>query len=168
MKTTVFLTLIITLLLTTCTKDEGGIINISGITTRDNVGNLLGGLDETDWTNDASFPDAVSSLLNFTETIDYSNAEISTIQIEAFPNPLESQFILNLSSSTGTVIKYIIVDEALKVYSEYALNLSAGNTLLAIQMNSSFPNNKYYRMYYAFYDKTKTIYFKGHGDLKKK
>jgi hypothetical protein len=170
MKPGFFFTLMITFLLTACSKDKNNIetIFISGITERDNSGTLIGQPDETDWTSDTSFPKTIYSFLNFTDTVDYSNAEISEITyIEAYPNPINTVFVLQFGVSNSSVIKYIIVDDSLKLYTENAIKLQMGTYAIAIQTDSLYPKNKYYRLYYAFYDKTKKIFFKGHGDIKK-
>jgi len=171
MKPTFSFFLIISLFLISCPKDKIDApdvrITITGITVRDEAGLLTGEVDTTDWNSDAAFPDKVNTLLNFTDTLDYSYVYNSTISISAYPNPFENQFIFRVSSTENTLMKYIIVDESLKVYTKRALNLTYGNHTFSILTDNLLPANKYYRIYYAFYNYTKTAYYKGHGDLKK-
>jgi hypothetical protein len=171
MKATFSFFLIISLFLISCPKDKTELpentITITGITACDETGLLTGEVDTTDWNADAAFPDEVNTLLNFTDTLDYSYVYNSTISIFAYPNPFENQFSFTVSSTENTIMKYMIVDESLKVYTKGALNLNTGNHTISILTDNLFPANKYYRMYYALYNYTKTVYYKGHGDLKK-
>jgi hypothetical protein len=172
MKPTFSFFLIISLFLVSCPKDKTepptNAITITGITVRDEVGFPLGEVDSTDWTYDAVFPDAVTQLLNFTDTLDYTNADTCSPSITAFPNPAANLFVIHAGISKQTIMKFIIVDESLKVYARNSVLLHSANQIYSISTDSHFPANKYYRMYYTFYDKTKTAYYKGHGDLKKK
>ena len=167
MKIRLFLAFIMSLLFFACSKDNNEVITISGITERNNNGELIGNFDGTDWLNDNNIPEIVNSLFNFEDTANYETAEISTVEIVEYPNPVENIFNLHFNLSNETVIKFVIVDESLKVYYKYASKLNAGNNLLAIQ-TEQLPRNKYFRIYYAFYDNSRTIYYKGHGDIKKK
>lgn len=172
MKATFSFFLIISLFLISCPKDKTEVpenkITITGITSRDAVGELLGEEDTTDWNYDSAFPDEVSTLLNFTDTLDYSNADTATISIYAYPNPFGNSFSLAFSSTNATITKFIIVDESLNIYAKHTFKLNSGNHDFLFLSENLFPANKYYRMYYAFYDYNKTTYYKGHGDLKKK
>jgi hypothetical protein len=170
---TLFLVLIITLsLLIGCSKDNSepaskDTITISGITARNDIGAPTGTIDETDWTYDSYFPSVVNTLLNFTDTLNYSNALSGANEITAFPNPSDNNFAFHCTSTNETVIKYIIVDESLNVYAKRTMNISPGSHVQLILTEHPFQQNTYYRMYYAFYDKNKNVYYKGHGDLKK-
>jgi len=125
MKPTFSFFLIISLFLISCPKDKTepptSTITITGFTSRDEVGNPLGEKDTTDWTYDAMFPDEVNTLLNFADTQNYSYAYTSTLSIMAYPNPFGNQFCFTVSSAENTIMKFIIVDESLKVYTKRAL-----------------------------------------------
>jgi hypothetical protein len=171
MKPTFTFFLIISLFLISCPKDKTDApddrITITGITLRDEVGFPLGEEDSTDWINDAVFPDAVTVLLNFADTLDYSSTVTCMPSIMAFPNPVDNLFCIHAGISGPAIMKFIIVDENLRVYARNSVLLHSANQVYSISTDSLLSANKYYRMYYAFYDKTKTAYYKGHGDLKK-
>ncbi|MGE0076421.1 MAG: hypothetical protein AB7S48_01025 [Bacteroidales bacterium] len=161
------LVLSMSLLFLACSKGNNDEITISGITERNYNGELTGDFDATDWLNDNNFSEKINSLFIFEDTVNYETSKISTVEIVEYPNPVENIFYLHFNLSDDTVIKFVIVDESLKVYFKYASKLKIGNNLLAIQAEK-LPRNKYFRIYYAFYDNSKTIYYRGHGDIKKK
>ncbi len=150
-----------------CSKDSDQLISIKGITQRDEGGNIMGNIDNTDWTNDSELPEKVIDFLNFNKTIDYTTAEVASLQILGYPNPFETTFRLEISCSKQTVCRFVIVDESLKVYLVNEMMLAVGGNSLALS-GSSFPKNKNLRIYYAFYDSSETMYYKGHGDIRRK
>jgi hypothetical protein len=163
------LIILFALILFSCKKDNNtkDTITISGITERDNFGNPIGIIDDTDWSYDTNFPQTINSLLNFVDTVNYLDADTSTIQLFAYPNPIEKQFVFRFSSSKRTVLKYIIVDEFLNLYLKRCFKLRNGGEYMTniLTDDSIYPPKRFYRLFYAFYDHEKTIYFKGHGDL---
>jgi len=153
------------LLMVACSTDNNSTITISGITECNAYGERTGAVDETDWTGDTYLPDTVYPLFNFSDDVDYTNASVAVVQIAGYPNPVNSEFRLNFNVSCQTVVKFIIVDENLNVYLAQTLKLDVGSNTVAIQTDGL--KSKYYRVYYAFYDSFKSIYFNGHGDILK-
>ena len=152
-------------------SDTPETIAISGITQRNQFGNLVGTADNDDWTTESSWPTLVSSQFNFSDTLNYAvNNEIGTINtIFAYPNPATTQFMFGISSSKPTIMKYILVDNQLNVLLQGTFRLKSSNFIVAIDFSDpKLVTGKTYRLYYAFYDKNKAIYAKGHGDIEKK
>ncbi len=169
MKILTFVTMIACIVLASCKKDKAvtGKINFSGITATDEFGNYIGEVDSSDWTNDGDFPDDIQNRLNFSDTFNYANTETGVASVDAFPNPVHSQFQLLFSSAKPSILKYIIVDESLTEYGRAIMRLDSKFSAVSVSANS-FPDNKYFRVYYAFYNSSKTAFYKGHGDLIKK
>ncbi len=163
----VYYLFLLTSILFGCSKDSDEIISIKGITERDNIGNILGNEDITDWSSDTEFPDRIVDFLNFHGALDYSISEVASLEIYGYPNPFESNIYFRVSCSKKTVCRFVIVDESLKIYFVHGLLLNVGSS--AINLSASyFPRNKNLRIYYTFYDSSETIYYKGHGDIRRK
>ncbi|GBL35752.1 hypothetical protein EMGBS15_13470 [Filimonas sp.] len=149
-------------------KNKTDTLTISGITYRD-VSAVPGSQDLDDWTSDAVWPDFISSKFNFVDTIDYSTGgDTSTLTLLGYPNPANTAITLNCQSSNATILKYIVVDQSVTVYSKDTYQIYPGYNSIQLSLsNTMYPANRLYRVYYAFYDKNKHCYFKGHGDIKK-
>lgn len=152
-------------------SDAPETITISGITQRNQFGSPIGTADNDDWTTESSWPTLVSSQFNFSDTLNYAvNNEVGTINlISAYPNPATSQFIFIVSSSKPTIMKCILVDKQVNVLRKGTFRLESPNFAAAFDFTDpQIIAGKTYRLYYAFYDKNKAIYAKGHGDIEKK
>ena len=169
--------LLITLFITSCSKEteNGGTLqlqfvstSIKGITKRDMNGALLGPIDVTDWNTNDLFPASINANFNFTDTLDYTGADTSTVDIVCYPNPFQQIVALQINSSNATIFKLLLIDEANTIYMQHSFALhSGGNPLIYDLTDANLQPNKLYRLYYKFYNQQKKNYASGHGDLKK-
>ena len=172
-----FFLLIILVFIYSCKKDSKNIfsastkkINITGITCTDPNGQeyyTYGNVDKDDWKEDKTPTNDELNLLNFKDTVDYSNLSDTTtiLRMNFYPNPFCSVAIFSLlSSSNNVVLKCAIVDEYFKVYMTFHSNNKF------VLWNNNFSNGLYtrgnfYRMYYGVYGKDKKLLYFGHGDI---
>lgn len=170
--------LLITLVITSCSKESeesanGGTMqfvstSIRGITMRDMNGAFIGTIDASDWKTNDIFPAAINAYFNFTDTLDYTGADTSTLDIVCYPNPFEQIVALQINSSNPTIFKLLLIDEANTIYMQHSFALhSGGNPLIYDLTDANLQPNKLYRLYYKFYNQQKKNYASGHGDLKK-
>jgi hypothetical protein len=169
--------LLITLFITSCSKEteNGGTLqlqfvstSIKGITKRDMNGALLGPIDVTDWNTNDLFPASINANFNFTDTLDYTGADTSTVDIVCYPNPFQQIVALQINSSNATIFKLLLIDEANTIYMQHSFALhSGGNPLIYDLTDANLQPNKLYRLYYKFYNQQKKNYASGHGELQK-
>jgi hypothetical protein len=169
--------LLITLFITSCSKEteNGGTLqlqfvstSIKGITKRDMNGALLGPIDVTDWNTNDLFPAAINSHFNFTDTLDYTGADTSTLDIVCYPNPFQQINIIRINSTNPTILKLILTDETDTIYMQFSFALHSGDNPLVFNLDdANLQSNKLYRLYYKFYNQQKKNYASGHGELQK-
>ena len=149
------------------TTNQGN-ITISGITYRDITG-ATGSIDAEDWGIDKTWPTFITTKLMFTDTLDYTwnNDSATFSNMVAYPNPCTNIFSLALESTKPCIMKFIIVDGSANMQSQGTVRLHSGFNAMSLDVSApNFLSNNLYLMYYAFLDKSKTIYLKGHGDIK--
>ena len=169
------ITLLITLIVTSCSKESENVStlhnvspSISGITMRDMNGNLIGTVDAFDWNANDLFPVVINSYFNFSDTLDYSGADTSTLNLFCYPNPFQQLVSLYINNSNPTICKLILTDETNTIYIQQSYNLLNGSNQLYFDLgDSSLHSNKLFRFYYKFYNEQKECYASGHGDLEK-
>lgn len=170
--------LLITLVITSCSKESeesanGGTMqfvstSIKGITMRDMNGALIGSVDATDWKTNDLFPASINAYFNFTDTLDYTGADTSTLDIVCYPNPFEQINVLQINSTNPTILKLLLIDETNTIYMQFTFALHSGDNPLVFDLgDASIQPNKLYRLYYKFYNQQKKNYASGHGDLQK-
>lgn len=170
--------LLITLVITSCSKESeenanGGTMqfvstSIRGITMRDMNGAFIGTIDASDWKTNDLFPAAINAYFNFTDTLDYTGADTSTVDIVCYPNPLEQINVLRINSTNPTILKLLLIDETNTIYMQFTFALHSGDNPLVFDLgDASIQPNKLYRLYYKFYNQQKKNYASGHGDLQK-
>jgi len=141
---------------------------VASITETDDVGAYLGNVDSTDWTTNEVHSTAVNALFNFTDTLDYSGAQSSSITISAMPNPTQEMLTLAVDAGSIAVMKFVITNASGQKIQSGAMKLSSNNSLFLFDLNDSlYASGKYYRIYYKFYKSDKTAFASGHGDVKK-
>ena len=150
-------------LLSTCSKDENEIINISGITQRDYMGNLIGSADSDDWGINDVWPSSVEAL--FQKTNQQKSAatiiDLSNLAGAGYPNPAKDIICFNFPMPSQYYCDLRIVDSQLNILSQ----LDSVQNCISLQFHSAFTKNKLYRIYYKTYATDKVVY-RGHGDFK--
>lgn len=170
--------LLITLVITSCSKESeenanGGTMqfvstSISGITMRDMNGAFIGTIDASDWKTNDLFPATINAHFNFTDTLDYTGADTSTLDIVCYPNPFQQINVLRINSTNPTILKLILTDETNTIYMQYSFVLNSGDNPLIFDLGDpNIQSNKLYRLYYKLYDAQKKNYASGHGDIEK-
>lgn len=142
---------------------------INGITFTDVNGNYFSTIDNTDWKTMDVFSPTIGALFSFSDTINYNNADTSTISLFAgFPNPTNQLFSLLINSTQPTVMKFVIVDSVQAVRFYGANTLIPGSNILNFDFqDSTLPLNSKYRMFYRFYNSPNNFFKSGHGDIMK-
>lgn len=171
-----YLLLLVISFLTSCGDDEKSdptapnylSTTISGITMTDVNGSLFGTVDQSDWGTSDLFSPTLVAKFNFSDTLDYSDADTGIVQLGFFPNPTTQLSSLYIDCSNPAVCKLIVTDNNLNVFTSTTVHLNDGNNLFVLNFDDSlFTANHLYRIYYQFYDAQKVCFARGHGDLKK-
>jgi len=175
--------LALTSLATACHKaDEEPTIDFgpnNGFTMRTSTNLPTAQTDPTDWTYDASWNTTEQSLFSSLGlALGGSPAQVGSWYSSVYPNPVQAGVGGNFTvlATTGgqstpvptTVrVQLVVVDARYKVLDTN--DVPAGQ---AVTVALSFPTPKYaannlYRVYYVVYEPTqKTVYYRGHGDVK--
>jgi hypothetical protein len=170
-------------LATACHKDdEEPTIDFGpngGYSNRDVTNLPVGQNDPTDWTHDATWTSTEQGFFSSLGlALGGSSAQVGTWYSSVYPNPVKADGLGNFTvlstngSQSSTVpttvrVQLIIVDAKYKVLA--TLDQPAGK---AVTVSIPFPAAKYpagniYRVYYVVYEPTqKTVYYRGHGDVK--
>lgn len=154
-----------------CDKTEDADIkssSFSGITETDSQGNLIGNIDETDWTLDDEWSekeeaifDVFSKNTNITKLYYFEDDIIINC---AFPNPCNNYVIISFSFLPGTLLQMALVDNDFKLIDFYTADYSVG--MIYIDLTElELQNNSIYRFYYRFV-RPGSYTYKGHGDIK--
>ena len=97
-----------------CKKDGRNKINARAITQTDNLGNLIGTADPTDWRFDDQWSNEEFALFNFADTVNRAGLlQADTVSGIAYPNPATDVIRFTFATNKSTLIKIIIVDEDL-------------------------------------------------------
>jgi len=141
---------------------------VNSITETDDVGAHFGNVDSTDWTTNEVHSSAVNSLFNFTDTLDYTGAQSSSIVISGMPNPTQEMLTIAVDAGNIAVMKFVITNASGQKIQNGALKFNSNHPLFLFDLNDSlYASGNYYRMYYKFYKSDKTVFASGHGDIKK-
>lgn len=160
--------LLFSLMNTQCKKETKNEIDLSAITQTDALGNLTGQPDNTDWTKDNTWTSAEIKLFETPASSQLANTETATISVApAFPNPINSVFMLYFNTSAVTLLQIVITDKYLTVKDRHYFLTQTGVNSLQLKLDEmQYANNATYRVYYGFYSLAGGQYFKGHGDVK--
>lgn len=166
------LILLLGFLIQACNRDKEPnnpeTITISDITYRD-INSIPGSIDPDDWTTETTWPTFITSKILFTDTLNYTwnNDSATFSNMAAYPNPCTNIFNLAVEATKPCIMKFIIVDGSASIQSQRTVRLQSGFNAMSLDVSApNFLSNNLYRIYYAFLDKNKTIYLKGHGDIK--
>jgi hypothetical protein len=153
----------------------------NGYTIRDSRGILTYAADPTDWTNDAMWNRSETGLFSkYNLPLDKSSTLANGWNIITYPNPISEggrNILLAQFNQLGAAIPagagelrmaYAIVDANYTLQAEADVISSRNSFNIALQYDAAkFHANTLYRIYYVMYDDTnKTVYYKGHGDVK--
>jgi len=152
--------------LSSCDKTTPYTIDASAITSRDALGNSIGSVDNTDWTEDISWNETEKALF-LTDPIDMTGAEVGNVSVEpVYPNPCISTTTLQFTVSKITWIRIAIVDEKLNKLAFFSFKTEMGLNAYHIPLDPlKFKANNNYRLYYSFDAPGNAMYYKGHGDV---
>jgi hypothetical protein len=148
-----------------CKKD---LINAHGITVTDQIGNIMGATDPSDWRFDDSWNSKEQVLFNFADTVNTTNFQQADNNFAiAYPNPATTVINFHFASNKLTMAKWVITDEKLHpLLKNYFIFSSNYSFAVDLTMNG-FASGNYYRLYYALYSQGGVLYKRGHGDFKK-
>jgi hypothetical protein len=154
-----------------------------GYTIRDSRGMLTYAADPTDWTLDATWNDSETALFaKYNLSLTQPPALANGWTIIAYPNPIPvdgrntvlaefNQLGVTIPTGAGAGelrMAYTIVDANYTVQAEGDVSNSNKGFNVVFQYDAAkFRANTLYRIYYVMYNDTnKTVYYKGHGDVK--
>jgi hypothetical protein len=176
----------LSLALSACGKDKTTTPAIDfganeGYTGRDATWQLTGPNAPTDWATDATWNDSEKALFTGYDLVyDQPMVPASVWKVTAHPNPValnsKNQFTMSLDKTnpaipnppSGLHFAYRVVDAHYTVleWSE-STGVDKNNAGIISYASSKYSANTLYRLYYVVYDnKDKTVFYKGHGDIK--
>jgi len=159
------LSILITCICVCCSKENGqkGIITIEGITECNNVGEIIGNIDTTDW----RFTDTWSSteqklfrIHNSNNTVTEGTRPDSSVVILGYPNPATTLMFFTFHLNPNMYYDARIVDNKLNIKLQFD---SVKYSYFDIK-DSAYLKNELYRLYYKVYSENKV--YRGHGDFK--
>jgi hypothetical protein len=144
-------------LTTSCSKkDENSVF--TGITNRNELGELIGSADETDWNFTDNWNDIESSL--FTNSFDTDCEIDNTWGIMAYPNPCNNLVYINHYVGSDKTVAYRIVNSSYQVL--FSTNNASSN--MAFLFDSLNIKKQTVRVYYKVLGEDCEL--RGHGDIK--
>ncbi len=160
------------LLFSTCKKSSGNVINISGFSLRDVVGNSLGiiGAPDSDWYFVSHLSARELALFDLQASGSLENTAVPdtiNVPVAAFPNPAMSAQQFYFRTNDSVLVKLIIVDASLKVLQKTAFKTKGGGIMaLDFSDRSIYPNGSAYRAYYSLSALGAPNFAVGYGDIK--
>ncbi len=151
-----------------CTKNKTVALDLSGITQTDAVGNSIGPVDNTDWTQDNTWNSNESNLFDTPTAAQLSGTQTCAVTVgPAFPNPAGSTIMFYFTTSGITLVQMVITDKYLHVQElHYFMSTTGSNFFQLALQQAMYANNTSYRLYYAFYSLADGRFYKGHGDIR--
>lgn len=153
-----------------CKKNTVTPVDFSKITVADASCVYISEVDSTDWTYDTNWTTQELNFMRFTDTsVVVTDTATGFVQLSApCPNPSEGLFILGLNTQRQCKMKLVCVNTQMQVIYYLTRKFSGGPIVTAYDFRSttSFHKNENYRFYYAFYNATDSLYYKGHGDFR--
>jgi hypothetical protein len=135
--------------------------------------------DPTDWTHDATWTSTEQGFFSALGlALGGSPAQIGTWYSSAYPNPVKVDGYGNFTvlPTTGTQsttvpttvhVQLVIVDAKYQVLHTIDGPAGKGTTVALTFPAAKYAAGNLYRMYYVVYEPTqKTVYYRGHGDVK--
>jgi hypothetical protein len=160
--TSIFILLLLANL--SCKKN---VVNFTGYTATDALGNPMGSVDNSDWTFDQLWKSEEVDNMERITPADLTGTSTGSITIfPAYPNPCSDQFGIALNSSTKCVIRLALCDESLrqKWVGSQVLNPGFNNIIISPDP-SEMRSLTLYRLYYVFDAEGQLMFKKGHGDV---
>lgn len=151
--------LLISIMVSSCEKDDNSSIRFSGITVRDESA-LLISEDLNDWQLHSNWSDQEHSLFNEKRNLD-CDTTTEEYSILAYPNPCNGIFYLGLTKPLNKWMSLRIVDEDFNVL---VSSDSVFSEVLAFNLTSFNRRDQLVRVYYKFLGENCEL--KGHGDIK--
>lgn len=130
---------------------------------------FTGHVDTTDWAYDVIWSSFETALLNFSDTISEIDSLTGYVQVSAAcSNPSGGLFIVGTTVEKACVMRIAVVNNKQELIYYRAVKLTGGPIINAFDFRytGAFHKNENYRMYYGFYNSTRTLYYKGHGDFR--
>jgi hypothetical protein len=142
--------------------------------------NLPAGQDDpTDWTHDATWNATEQDLFStLGVALGGSPTQVGTWYSSAYPNPVVAGgtgnfTVLPTTGSQSTTVpttvraQLVVVDTRYKVLNTFDVPAGKGTTVALSFPTAKYPASNLYRVYYVVYEPTqKTVYYRGHGDVK--
>jgi hypothetical protein len=142
--------------------------------------NLPAGQDDpTDWTHDATWNATEQGFFStLGVALGGSPAQIGTWYSSVYPNPVAAGgtgyfTVLPTSGSQSPTVpttvraQLVVVDAKYKVLDTFDAPAGKAVTVVLAFPAAKYPADNLYRVYYVVYEPTqKTVYYRGHGDVK--
>ena len=149
------------LLLVSCDK-----MGYKTFTSADELGNVIGDEDPTDWTFDEKWESSVEKLIGSECELSGIGNKSTVIVYPAFPNPTLSTSNFVVSVEEPCLMRIVIVDKYNTVYAKSCRHLDTGNNIMSFNLSAfAVAVGGRYRLYYDFLDAADNVFYKGHGDL---
>jgi hypothetical protein len=162
--------LFIVLAFTSCKKTTVTPVDFSKITVVDASCVYVGEIDSTDWTYDASWTTQELAFMKFTDTsVVVTDSSTGYVQLSgACSNPNDGLFIIGMNTQRQCKMKLVCVNTDMQILYYNTRKFTGGPIVTSYDFrnNTSFHKNQNYRIYYAFYNATDSLYYKGHGDFR--
>jgi hypothetical protein len=148
-----------------------------GYTARDAANYPMAYEDKTDWTSDKDWKKVESELFKDIG-VDLKQNQVGGVGLlSLFPNPavenvtfyIQPGSTRNPNTAPALHCKAVLVDKKYRELQTLDLLTRGGNngSMFAFRLPiDKLKAGQLYRMYYVFYDDSKTLYLKGHGDIK--
>ncbi len=143
-----------------CEKEdiESALVFFSGITERDNVGNLNGSIDPMDWTLDATFTSRENALFPADNLPICSDASDTIFRVYSYPNPSQGIFAFGSLVQMDRIALRIVDDNFNILFKEDSLT----SQTLTINEDED-GGSRVVRLYYRVYNGG--CKYQGYGDL---
>lgn len=143
-------------------------IDVSRYTQTDNIGMVVGTVDETDWTKDSVWTAAESQLFESPPATALAGTTTGSVSVfPAFPNPVSQTFGFAFKAKQEALIQLVVTDNRLVVKDRFSFRADTGSRVVMIRLtNDRYKSKTNYRLYYGFSSATDVLFFKGHGDLR--
>lgn len=152
-----------------CKKSPESPINFSAITVTDTTCLYISDVDITDWGSDAGWATIEYNLISFKDSVRISDSLTGYVQVSAIcANPNDGHFSWQINTERECMMRMALVNNEMQLLHYEVKRMPGGPLTLNYDFrnNTSFHKNENYRIYYGFYNKKDSLYYKGHGDLR--
>jgi hypothetical protein len=116
-----------------------------------------------------SLPLSQMNLFYFGDTVSLDNTSVGNVTVGMpFPNPVASQQMYYISTSTPVVAKFVFADKNLGARIQHAVRLNSGTNALTFDLSSRalFEVPSSLRVFYSFSAKDHPNFVVGYGDIR--